>query len=236
MELKTFNYDNAMQSDSAVVLYAGPSVSKNCDRINKYIKENNSIVIGSNYNYENIGLISRYTYMANDFKLIENITKINNDVIVPGRIFSGEIDPKITRKFIRRHISSGFSVYMTGKPKDKTTYSIKSGSIEVERDGCLPYGRLSSAGHGCMFLSLVLRPKKVLFIGLDGPTDATCEKKIMFDGKVQNYGKPQKNENFKRHFVDVVLPSLFSRNIVIETFDDVAMYGLDKKSLNIGVI
>lgn len=234
--LLPFNYASATHRKSVVVLYAGPSTKNNSDRINEYIQINDSVVIGANYSYESIGIKSDYTYVANDFKLVENCESIKNDIIIPAKIFIGEINPKHSRKILRRHISKGYNVFINGKEKDKTTYSLKSGVIEMKKDGSLPYSRLSSAGHGCMFLSMVIRPEKVLFVGLDGPTDITCEKKIMFNGKTQKYGKPQKNENFKQHFVNVVLPSLFSKGILIETFSDVVMYGLDKEKLKIGVI
>lgn len=234
--LKIYNYSTAKKTNSVVVLFAGPSTMQNKERIIDYVKNNNSVVIGSNYSYESIGIKSDYTYVANDFKLDENEKHINNDIIVPGRIFSGEIDPKKSRKTLRRHIDRGFNVFMAGGKEFSTTYKIKSGAIEIKPDGFLPYGRFSSAGHGAMLMSIVCRPKKMLIVGLDGPSDSSCKEKIMFTGKKVPYNKPQKNENFKNHFTNVILPSMRKFGISIETYSNVIIYGLDKSDLGIKII
>ena len=46
----------------------------------------------------------------------------------------------------------------------------------------------------------------------------------------------QKNENFKAHFLNVILPSMKKFNIKMETYESVPIYGMDKKSLEIEVI
>jgi hypothetical protein len=58
----------------------------------------------------------------------------------------------------------------------------------------------------------------------------------MFDGKVVDYNRPQKNENFKQHFLNVVMPTLNKNNIVLETFDDGGIYQLDKTKIGIKII
>jgi hypothetical protein len=232
-----FNYKAVKQSDSTVVLCAGPSVANNKDKVLDYIKNNNSVVLGSNYSYESIGIKSDYTYVANDFKLSENAAKINNHIIVPFKVFNGnEVDPRITRKLLLNHIKKGFKVYVIGAYKTPTTYTITKGTIKIEKDGEIIYSRLSSAGHGCMYLSTVFQPKKILLVGMDGPADSSCQTKVMFDGKVVKYGKPKKNENFKQHFVNVVMPTLKSKGITLETFVDVGIYQINKEEVGIRVI
>ena len=235
-EALSFNFKTAKKANTVVGLYAGPSVSRNSEKILKYIKDNNSIVIGSNYNFESIGIKSNYTYIANDFKLVEQDGKLTNDIVIPGRLFSGEHPPKESRKILRKYMKRGLNIFMVGEIGDKTTYSVNKGILKMNEDGSLPYSRLSSAGHGCMLLSMVCRPKRILFVGLDGPTDKTCAEKIMFDGRIQKYGKPQKNANFQQHFTDVILPTIQSRGIQIATFEDVGMYGLNKNEFKIKVI
>ena len=233
MKIRTLKYSRIREAKAVVVLCGGPSVTNNADRINKYVKKNKAIVFGSNYSFESIGIKSDYTYIANDFKLHENIKKISNEVIIPAKIYAGEFPPDDTRRLIKEH---QYKVYQAGQRKDPTTYTIKRGLVKILPDGKIPYSRLSSAGHGCMLVSLLCKPKRMLLVGLDGPTDNTFKEKIMFDGRVQKYGKPQKHENFKNHFINVIVPTIQHHGVQIETFQDVGIYRLNKKKLGIKVI
>ena len=233
--LKTYNFASAKQSKSVIVLFAGPSTAANASKIIEYAKKEGSIIIGSNYSYKALGIKSDYTYVANDFKLAENEKLIKNDIIVPGKIFSGEKTPEETAKHLSNHIKRGYHVFMAGGRKFPTTYTVRD-YVVMRKDGFLPYSRFSSAGHGSMIMGAVCRPKKMLIVGLDGPTDASCKEKIMFDGRIQAYNKPQKNENFKNHFIHVVLPSMKRFRIKLETFKDVNMYGLNKPELGFKIL
>jgi len=233
--LKPYKFATVKQSNSVIVSFAGPSTAKNASRIIEYARKEQSVIIGSNYNYETLGIKSDYTYVANDFKLADNEKLINNDIIVPGKIFSGEKTPDETSKRLLNHIKRGFNVFMAGGRKYPTTYTVRD-FVNMEKDGFLPYSRFSSAGHGSMVMGAVCRPKKMLIVGLDGPTDASCKEKIMFDGRVQPYNKPQKNENFKNHFIKVILPSMKRFGIRLETFSNVGIYGLDKNKLGFSVL
>jgi len=233
MKIRTLKYSRIKQSEAVIVLCGGPSVTNNADRINEYVRKYNAVVFGSNYSFDCIGIKSDYTYIANDFKLHENIKKINNEVIIPAKVFSGEFPPEDTRKLLKAH---PYKIYQAGIKANPTTYTIKKGIVKILSDGQIQYSRLSSAGHGCMLVSLLCRPQRMLLVGLDGPTDNTFKEKIMFDGRVQKYGKPQKHENFKNHFVNVIVPTVQHHVVQIETFEDVGIYQLDKNKLGINII
>jgi len=233
MKIRTLKYSRIIQSKAVVVLCGGPSVTNNADRINEYVRKYNAVVFGSNYSFDCVGIKSNYTYIANDFKLHENIKKINNEVIIPAKVFSGEFPPEDTRKLIREH---RYKVLQAGVKANPTTYTIKKGIVKILPDGQIPYSRLSSAGHGCMLVSLLCKPQRMLLVGLDGPKDKTFATKIMFDGTEVKYGKPQKHMNFQNHFVNVIVPTVQFHKVQIETFEDVGLYGLNKKKLGIKVI
>jgi len=233
--LKTYKFATVKQSKSVIVLFAGPSTAENASKIIEYARKNDSIIIGSNYNYETLGIKSDYTYVANDFKLAENAKLIKNSIIVPGKIFSGEKTPQETEKHLLNHMKRGYSVFMAGGRKYPTTYTVRD-FVKMDKDGFLPYSRFSSAGHGSMIMGAVCRPNKMLVVGLDGPTDASCKEKIMFDGRVQPYNKPQKNENFKNHFIKVILPSMKRFKIQLETFNNIKIYGLNKTKLGFKIL
>ena len=236
LSFNQWNYKSVRQSNSVVVLCAGPSVKANGKKILSYIESNNSVVFAANYNYGSIGLSADFTYVANDFKLGENEAKIVSPIIVPAKIFSGKINSKIAKNALKSHQERGLLIYMSGSRKDPTTYKFTKGPLKVNKDGSLSYSRLSSAGHGCMLLSLVCRPKRLLLVGMDGPVDSQCKEKLMFDGKRVKYKKPRKNENFKNHFIDVILPTLVHYGVVVETYNDVGIYGLNKKKLGLRVL
>ncbi len=233
MKIRTLKYNRIRKSDVVVVLCGGPSIPNNVERINEYIRKNKAIVFGSNYSFESIGIKSDYTYIANDFKLHENIKKITNAVIIPAKIFLGEFPPDDTRRLIKAHTHK---VYQAGIKANPTTYTIKKGLVKILPDGKIPYSRLSSAGHGCMLVSLLCKPKRMLLVGLDGPKDKTFATKIMFDGREVKYGKPHKHDNFKNHFINVIVPTVRYHGVQIETFKDVGIYQLSKKKLGIKVI
>ncbi len=230
------DYKSIKKSDAVVVLCGGPSVTNNATRIKEYVKNNNAILFGSNYSFETIGIKSDYTYVANDFKLHENIAKINNDIIIPAKLFNGEFPPEDTKKLIRKHVERGYKVFQAGDIKNPTTYTIKKGVVKILPNGEIPYSRLSSAGHGCMVVSLLCKPKRLLLVGLDGPKDSTFNTKIMFDGKEVKYAKPQKHENFRQHFINVILPTMRHYGVQVETFSDVRIYDMDKREMQIKVI
>lgn len=68
-----FDYLTAPQSNSTVIIAAGPSTTINKDKISQYIQQNNSIVFAANYNYEQFGIKSNFTYFTDIRKLREQI-------------------------------------------------------------------------------------------------------------------------------------------------------------------
>ena len=103
MDYLRFNYNTIPQCDSAVVLCAGPSIISTAEKTKAYIKNNKSVVLSANYDYEHIGIKSDYTYITDTMKLFELLEDIKNPLIVP-------VSPKADRKF-RKQIEEKMRPY-----------------------------------------------------------------------------------------------------------------------------
>lgn len=242
-----FNFQTIRKADSVVVLCAGPSLRQNKDRIKAYIKENSSVVLSANYDYTNsIGIKSDYTYITDQMKLFENILFITSALILPIRMKTDSHLKDKVRSTLRgsrgdildytrkrsRHIKS---LYMIGDKRGDTVYSERE-LIKIDKYGNFPYKRLGSAGQGCVLLSMIFRPKKILIVGMDGAIPGDISKKEMYDGKIVKYASEKKYQDVLHYLTNVLFPSLAYYKIIVESFENVAFYDIDKRQLGIRVI
>jgi hypothetical protein len=245
---KQFNYETIPQRDNVVILCAGPSIMECKDKIIDYIKINNSIVMSANYNYEKYGIKSDYTYITDQIKLYENASKINSHLIIPAKMKTGRENRKqveiILKKFddkvfhmIDKLFNLKYDVYMVGEKHEKEVYKIKKGLINISQKGNILHRRLGSAGQGSILLSVIFKPKKILVVGFDGPIlDGTYVSKELFDGKKVKYGDKNKYNDSVKYIASILIPSVLNQGIVIETFENVRLYGLNKRKLGVQVI
>ena len=252
MSFLKFNFGTMKQKDSVVVLCGGPSTTTNAGRLKSYIKKNSSVVLSANYNfYKTIGIKSDYTYITDQLKLFENISLLDSDLIIPIKMkTSMKNAPKVNRAltrhrgdirlYIQRRKPFRISSYMIGDKQKVSVYKEKRKQILMKGNGEFPYRRLGSAGQGCILLSLVFRPKKILIVGLDGSTPGDISKKKMFDGSTVKYASEEKHASVIEFLEVMLFPSMLRLGAKygtrIETYNSVGFYGLNKKKLGVNVI
>ena len=241
-----FICDGLRKSDSVVILCAGPSLFSNKEKIVNYIKKNGSIVFSANYNYEEFGIKSDYTYITDQYKLIENLSKINSDLIVPV-CMKTDCDKHTLKRHLKDHGGivknllrekfdfSKYKLYRVGK-KNKISVYGEMGTLRMLSNGEFPYSRLGSAGQGSIMSSLVYRPKRMLIVGLDGAgKNGKSFSKKLYNGEVVKYDR-DKSVRITQYIEKKLIPFIKSRGVTIETFDDVLFNGIDKKRFGIEII
>ena len=243
---REMKYDDIPDNKSVVILCAGPSLNVYANKIVDYIKNNKSLVIAANYNFEDKGIKSDYTYITDQEKLIENIDKINSHLVLPIKMKT-DCDDKKIEKYLRPYggkmknfVSKRFNcdkykVFHVGVRGGTTVYS-ETGKLKIGKSGVFPYRRLGSAGQGAIMIALLARPKNMLIVGLDGPKkeDGRCSK-MLYDGRSIKYDK-DKFIRITDYIRDILLPSVISMGVTIETFKDVAFYGIDKEKAGVKII
>jgi hypothetical protein len=155
---------------------------------------------------------------------------------------------------IKHHKKKGKEVYIIGSDSKKGnkntrvthTYSKRYGGgyirhiLTLGKSGEFRYNRFGPAGQGAMLMSLVLKPKKILVIGLDGPNGASKNgmySKVMYDGTEQpNYGDTDRIKHVTEFIRNVLIPTIKFYNVNIMTYSGVGFYGLDKAKLGLKVI
>lgn len=246
IKMTCLKFSNMKKADSVVIVCAGPSLSTYKKEVVNYIKENHSLVISANYNHAAFGIKSDYTYITDQNKLIENISLIESNLVIPAKMKTDYNLDKIKKvmnrykgvKFFISHkfFNKPYSVYKIGGAEHNTVYS-DSLPIKMNKNGEFRYRRLGSAGQGSVLLSVLCRPKKILIVGLDGPLNIRDKEisKELYDGSKIAYDK----DKFYRiaNFIESkMIPFIASRNIVIETFNDVNFYGIDKSKMGIKIL
>jgi len=243
---REMKYNDISDNDSVVILCAGPSLNIYATNVIDYIKNNKSLVIAANYNFEDRGIKSDYTYITDQEKLIENLEKIKSHLVMPIKMKTDSDKNKI-EKFLRsyggkmkNYIAKKFDcdkykVFHVGVRDGNTVYS-ETGKLKIGKSGVFPYRRLGSAGQGAIMIALLARPKKMLIVGLDGPKqeEGTCSK-MLYDGRFIKYDK-DKFVRITDYIRDILLPSVISMGVTIETFKDVAFYGIDKEKAGVKII
>lgn len=227
-----FNYKTVTPSKSVVVLAAGPSTGSNIDAIREYIKENDSVVIAANYQYGDI--VADYTYFTDFNKLSEKISSVHGDIILRSTISESKHKySKATVKEFKRLKREGVTVFKIGKVKHNSIYTEKT--IRISKEGEFPYSTIGVAGIGSILLSLVFKPEKVLFVGIDGPVIGE-KKKEYYDGTIVDYDRESKTRKIINFFKLCMLPHFKNNSITLETFEDCYFYNINKKKNNVKVI
>jgi len=216
--------------NSIVILGAGPSLTTNIENIKRYIIKNNSTVISSNYNFEELGLIAHYTYVTDEEKLIVNASKINTPLIVAAAIINYKT-LRFLRAFRKR---TSLPVYKMGRHGGPHVYDGK-GVVFTDASGAFVNKSLGIAGLGAIVSSIVFKPKRMLIVGIDDPTPGK-DFKIMYDGSKVNYTKRKKCIKVVNYFSSRVVPTLRAKKIAVDTFADVNFFGLSKKGLKFNII
>jgi len=247
MSFLRFNFNTVKQRDSIVVLCGGPSTTVNAGRLKQYIKKESSVVLSANYNFfKTIGIKSDYTYITDQMKLFENMSLLNSNLIVPVKMKTelrnaSRLQRALTRYrgdvrlYIERRKPFRINTYMIGDKKKTSIYKEKD-KILMSLNGEFPYRRLGSAGQGCILLSLVFKPKKILVVGLDGNVPGDISKKRMFYGSIVSYASEEKHASVIEFLKHKLFPFMSGQGAEIETFNNVGFYGLNKKKLGVRVI
>ena len=226
-----FCYLTVSRSDSVVVIGAGLSTTLNKEKIIKYIDENKSTVFAANYNFESLGIKSHYTYITDPEKLEQNIMKINSNLIVPSKLAVHYSNATFS-KFLEKH--KRYNVYRMGIYNKKYTYG-STRILSHNGNGTYPFFSFGISGFGTILAASVCRPKKMLLVGIDAPK-MNVEFKTMYDNKIVKYEKPAKCLKVINYFTNILLPTIYSMRISVETFSSVELLGLDKKKLRIRVL
>lgn len=238
-------YNSMIQRESVVILCAGPSLNVYNQEVIQYIRENNSLVISANYDFRDKGMKSHYTYITDQNKLIENVSKIQSHLVIPVKMktdynqhgveqhlkaYGGRVKSFISTEFDL----DNYKAYQVGVLGKQTVYS--AASLKIGKKGRFPYRRLGSAGQGAMMVSLLANPKKMLLVGLDGPNKSNGGlSKSLYDGRSIKYDE-NKFDRIADYIGKILIPCVKSRGVTIDTFENVAFYGLNKKKLGVNIL
>jgi hypothetical protein len=257
-------HSSVPKSNAVAIICAGPSTKKYAKKAKQWIKKNSAKVFAANYNYGDIGLKSHYTYITDHVKFFEVIEDIDSHIIVPYKMKGPLKKTKMIKKFgenwrrkikqrIKHHKKKGKKVFRAGyfsRKKNRvidTThiYSKRYGGgyirhiLTMGKYGEFRYERFGPAGQGAMLMSLVLKPKKMLVIGLDGPNSLVGNifTKKMYNGTEQpNYGDANRVGQVTKFIQNVLIPTIKFYNVNVMTYSGVGFYGLDKAKLGLKVI
>jgi hypothetical protein len=214
-----FNFENIKQHDSVLVLGGGPSLTNEFHLIEKFIKNENPIIISANYEHQNINI--DYIHFVTSSKFLE---AKNNNITTKNIIFRDkiadlhiEIPDKICYKIGNNHSDSG-------------AYKIKN----IKQD---EYGNfnLGNAGFSSIIISSVFKPKKIFIIGFDGPFK-DFSKKLTYKNEIKYYNKSFIETNGlikKNYFTNVIIPFLLSKNIKIYSSKKDNLWGIPKDNIKI---
>jgi hypothetical protein len=261
-----WEYANVPQSDAVAIICGGPSTKKYAKKAKQWIKKNSAKVIAANYNYGNLGLKSHYTYITDSVKFLEVIEDIDSHLILPcvikGVLRNGQMREKFgndwkhkIKKYAWIFKDNGKNVYVSGFTsaskknrllKTPHVYSTIYGGgfnrhlLSISDEGKFHYERFGPAGQGAMLMSLVLKPKKILVIGLDGPNGCSRNgmySKVMYNGtRHADYGSIKRIDRVTSFVKNVLVPTIQYNNVVIQTFSEVGFYKLNKVALGLDII
>jgi len=234
----SLSHKTAQPHKSVVVLGAGKSLDNNKQKIKTYIDENNSLVISANYDFSKvIGRDMNFVYFSDVHRIVDNLPSFRGDIILSALAFCcvSQLNP-VGRK-ARAVIDSvkTRTVYLVGRKNKEYAYAAK-GVLDIDSKGRFDYYSLGIAGLGALLSSLVFCPDKILVAGLDEPTEQSYQYKSNFDGTKTYYGKKEKALKVVKFLTLSVLPTIQSRGVDIETFDDVVLHGITKQEHGIKVI
>lgn len=230
MNFPILDYSTASQSNHVVVLAGGPSTGITLNKVQKYMDKFSPIVIAANYNY---GVKTDYTYYVDMRKFQEQYMNSNSKILL--RAIAYKRSPEI-KPILKKLIKAKREIFLIGS-NGPTKSIYPESAIQIDPTGRFQYTTLGACGFGAIVASLVFRPTHILFTGIDGPIPGTGMRK-MWDGTVIPH-KPsdiKKDPKIIRYFKQCLFESLKRMNIKVQTFSEVYMYGLNKKTLHIEVI
>ena len=225
---KKFCYARCTKAKSVIALAAGPSTGRHLKDIAEYAKKNKSLIFAANYNYP--GIYSHYTYFTDIHRMKRSARSINSKVLIVSAFLAGQLT-RGANKLKYRRLYEGKKIFLAGKTGGKPKYYYQR-NLNMSSEGIFPYTSLGTAGISAITISLLAKPKKLLIVGLDG-SDGNGKYKIMFNGRREKYGKPEKERRKKKYLEKCLLPTFLEKGIQIETFEDVRMLGIDKDRFGI---
>jgi hypothetical protein len=228
---KKFCYARCTKAESVIAIAAGPSTGRHMKDIAKYAKKNKSLVFAANYHYP--GIYSHYTYFTDLQRMRKNSKSVESKVIIVSSFLAGQLTRGANRaKF--RHLYSNKKIFMAGKIGGKPKYYHQR-FLNMSSKGIFPYTSLGTAGISSITISLLAKPKKILIVGIDGSMD-NGKYKVMFNGRREKYGKPEKEVRKRKYLQKCLFPTFIDKGIQIETFEDVHLLGINKEKFGIKII
>jgi len=228
MDLIDLKYGVIPQNDYVLIVGAGPSTRMCLDKIRVYIKKYRPLIFAANYNFETECIMSNYTYITDPEKFVENIHKINSDLIIPFKLKYMLNFNSASKKYCKLH-----TIFVAGNA-DKFDY-LTNNNIKIKKNGSLTMNFFGIAGFGAMTVSMVAKPKHMLIVGIDDPKK-NKDHKFTYKGEKMDYLKPEKCTKVIDHFYKILVPLIKSRGIEIETFEEVSLLGFSKTKLGIKII
>jgi hypothetical protein len=209
--MSDLNY-SMQQSQSVVVLAAGPSLNRNLPMVKTYAKKKESIVIACNYNFDLKAdyamFIGRGIYGSQN-KNIEAPNFITTSRIVPQNEKHHYIIHSLTED-----LRSGIMPYYLEQ------------NISVDEQGVFAH-HLSNCGFTALLAAHFFQPQEILIAGLDGPKLAKNKKYESvehFNGVTRNYkGDVHTDPNIvlkKGRFLSLIFQFLCDRGIKVGVFDN----------------
>lgn len=220
--LPKFKYKKCKQSDTVVVVGAGGSTADNADLLNRYIRDNDSVVFGANYHYPCLNRMD-YTYFGDWRRFRDRALGINSSLIVSSTIVD-RFKPGLW-KYLREQ-QECFEVFTRNR-----RHGNEAMAWRINDNGTFPQGKLSPSGFAITAMASLCRPKKMVLVGLDGPIVNKRRKTLVkgrFDGAVKDYGTYQKYKDRQRLLVKMVLPFLRQRGIEIYCPKSCPLWNINK--------
>jgi len=219
--VKVFNQKNVEQSDSVVVMGAGPSLQHNLDKIKDYIAENDSLVVAAGRQFP---IEADYTLFVDEAQYNSYRKQVRSPHVIL---------PIYHRSLVKTKHDYLFT-NCTLRPK---VYYVKR--IRVTEDGEFQHG-IGSSGFSAIITSVFFRPKKLLIVGIDGPTKIKKDYySVKFNGERNKYRRGKKKyweDKIKFVKSDKMWKFLRKYNVSVESFQSDRVWGVDKKERNIAVL
>jgi hypothetical protein len=218
MELPVLNFSNVPQTN-LVILGAGPSINTSLDRIRRFQKQYNSIIVAAS---RHMPLDADYTLFVDDIRYAVAIDQIQSPKIIVGSWFN------ISNKELKKR-----KYMLLPAPQYPVVYN--TNTIQMNSNNRFEHG-LGNSGMACILVSPYFRPDKILIAGFDGPSDDLTHQ-IKFDGSRGKYSKNKQKrlKDMKIPFMksDKIWKYLSSYNIEVFSIKEDRLWGLDKDKNNV---
>ena len=221
--LSKFKYKWCEQSDKVVVVGAGASTKKNADLINKYIRDNDSMVFGTNYLYPCLDRMD-YTYFGDWHRFKDRVVQINNTLLISVSIVD-RFTPGLWELLCRNR--ECYEVFTRGKRHGNLSKIWK-----INKNGTFPHGKFSPSGFAIAAIAAMCRPKEMVLVGLDGPIVKNKQALLVkrrFDGAIKKYGTKKKYRIRQKFLSRLVIPFLHNRGIKLYSPVSCSMWNINKR-------